>query len=66
MCDLGIKLHTKNKFSSLLVLEKKIFKMFYGRRFLNASRSCDQGHFDRPSFPHPKESPYEIRVHLAQ
>ena len=30
------------------------------------SRSCDQDHWNKVSFPHPKESLYEIWVQLAQ
>ena len=48
---------------------------FWRRRFLKGfyhiwawrpSWSCDQDHLNKLSFPHPKESPYEISVQLAQ
>ena len=53
-------LHTKSKFTSLLVLEKKILEGFYHIWTWRPSWSFDQDRLNKLSFPHPMKSPYEI------
>ena len=47
----------------LLVLEKKL-KVVYRIWAWRSSWSCDRDHLNKVSFPHPKESPYEIVLNL--
>ena len=64
-----------NALGSKFDLDVKLVFWFWRRRFLKGfyhiwawrpSWSCDQDSLNKLSFPHPKESPYEIWAQLAQ
>ena len=59
-------LHTKSQGHRPSGSGEDVFKGFYHIWAWRPSWSCDQDHLNKLLFPHPKESPYEIWVHLAQ
>ena len=48
------------KSSAFRFWRRRFFKGFYHIWAWRPSWSCDQEHLNKLSFPHPKESPYEI------